>query len=202
MVLAQTKVVLASSSKARQALLQRAGVEFEALTPGVDEASVKDSLERDAATAAEVAQTLADLKAVSKAAIRPGALVIGADQVLALEKQVLSKPSNLVAAKEQLSILSGKTHALHTAVAVALDGTIVWRYITEAALTMRPFTESFIEHYLMQTGELALESVGAYQIERAGIQLFTNIQGDYFAIIGLPILPLLEFLREHQILER
>jgi septum formation protein len=127
-------------------------------------------------------------------------MVIGADQVLSLGSRVFQKPGNRVAAREHLMALRGQTHVLSSAVCVSRDGNVLWREVREARLTMRDFSERFIDDYLQQAGEEILGSVGAYQVEKLGIQLFSRIDGDHFTILGLPLIPLLEFLRTHGIL--
>jgi septum formation protein len=142
---------------------------------------------------------MAKAAAVSEA--RPADLVIGADQVAALAGERLVKPENMETARRQLLKLCGKTHALHSAVAVARGGEILWQHAETAHLTMRPLTPAYVGRYLAEVGQAALESVGAYQLEGRGIQLFDSIDGDYFAILGLPLLPLLAFLRSEGVVE-
>jgi nucleoside triphosphate pyrophosphatase len=190
-------LVLASASETRRRLLTAAGVSAETLVAGVDEAAIKHSLEREGAAPAEVARTLAELKAVRVSSRRPGALVIGADQVLVLDDRCFDKPADLAAARAQLLALRGREHRLLSAVAVALDGQGIWRHQEEARLRMRPFSDGFLDDYLARAGDDVLGSVGAYRLEGLGAQLFAGIRGDYFAILGLPLLALLDFLRGH-----
>lgn len=192
-----TKVVLASTSSARRALLTGAGVAHEALSPGVDEAAVKDSLLAEKATPREVADALAEMKAVRVSAKRPGALVIGADQTLDFEGRLFDKAETLEEARARLKMLRGQTHKLHSAVVVALDGQPIWREVPSATLTMRPFTDDFLEGFLTRQGDGLLGSVGCYRLEDEGVQLFSAIQGDYFTILGLPLTGLLDLLRRH-----
>lgn len=194
-------LVLASASRVRQALLKNAGIAFEAQPAAIDERTAERPLLEAGSPPDDIAQALAMAKAVSVSEERPEALVIGADQVLGFEGECLSKPIDMEAARRQLLRLSGKTHALHTAVAGARSGEIVWQYAETAHLTMRQLTPAFVGHYLAAVGPQALESVGAYQIEGRGIQLFAEIDGDHFAILGLPLLPLLAFLRSQDIME-
>ena len=149
----------------------------------------------------DVAEVLARAKAEAVSDVAQGACVIGGDQVLAFGKQIISKPDSMAAARAQLLDLNGKTHQLHTAVAVAMNGETVWTYTDVATLTMRKLTPEFIGHYLAAAGEAVLSSVGAYQIESVGIQLFEKIEGDFFSILGLPLLPLLDALRRQGAIE-
>ena len=189
-------LILASASRARLNLLRRAGIAARAEPAEIDEAEVKTSLRVEGATAQQVAETLAELKASRVAAGNPGALVIGADQLLDCEGRWFDKPEDRERAKTDLRELSGKRHALVTAVCVLRDGARLWHHNEAAYLTMRPLSESFIEDYLAAAGDEALACVGAYQLEGLGAQLFSRVEGDYFTILGLPLLPLLGFLRE------
>ena len=143
----------------------------------------------------EIAALLAREKATAVAAQMPGRLVLGADQTLALGERLFTKPADLAAAREQLKTLRGKTHELHAAIAVARDGAIVFEHRDEARLTMRAFSDAFLDRYLEAAGHAVTASVGAYQVERSGIHLFERIEGSHFTILGLPLLPLLDFLR-------
>lgn len=188
-------IVLASASPTRIALLRNAGIEFAAAPTHVDERAIEAPLAASATPPAGIAAALAEAKALSVAAERPEALVIGADQVLSADGRVWHKPASIAEARDQLMSLSGRTHELHSAIAVARGGNIGWRHGETVRLTMRPLTADFIDDYLAKVGEEALKSVGSYQIEGPGIQLFERIEGDYFAILGLPLLPLLAHLR-------
>ena len=191
------EVVLASASRSRLELLRRAGLHLRAEPARVDESEVKTSLRAEQADAAAAAETLAELKA-SKVSLRaPGALVIGADQILDCEGRWFDKPPDRAAAVAHLRALGGKTHALATAVCVVRDGVRIWHHREAPRLTMRPLDEVYIESYLDAAGPAVLETVGAYRLEDLGAQLFTKVSGDYFTILGLPLLPLLGFLREH-----
>lgn len=192
-----TKVILASGSKARAAILAGAGVTFETAIAGVDEAAVKTGLLAEGNGPREVAEALAELKAVRVSRKHPGALVIGADQTLDLKGQLFDKAENLAEARERLRHLRGKTHKLHSAVVVALDGQAIWREVPAAKLTMRPFTDAFLEDFLVRGGEGLLGSVGCYRLEDDGVQLFSRIDGDYFTILGLPLMGLLDLLRRY-----
>ena len=192
-------IVLASKSAARRAVLAGAGVPFEAVVAGVDEDAVKASLLAEGATPRDVADALSELKAV-KVSRRGPEFVIGADQTLELDGRLYDKVETLEAARRRLRELRGRTHKLHSAVVVAKDGAPIWREVASATLTMRPFSDAFLEDYLATDGEAALGSVGCYRLESLGAQLFSRIEGDYFAILGLPLLGLLELFRRHGVL--
>jgi septum formation protein len=194
-------LVLASASRPRQTLLANAGIAFEVLPAEIDERAAEQPLLDAGAPPEDVATTLAIAKALSVSERRPADLVLGADQVLALDGELFVKPADMEAARRQLLRLSGKTHALHTAVAGVRSGEIAWQHTETAHLTMRQLTPAFIGHYLAEAGPQALESVGAYQLEGRGVQLFDRVEGDFFAILGLPLLPLLKFLRGEGVVE-
>lgn len=186
-------IVLASKSLARRAVLEAAGVPIEVAGAGVDEAALKAELLAEGASPRDVAQSLAAEKA---AAVVAPAYVVGADQTLELDGQLYDKVTSREAARERLKLLRGRPHQLHSAVAVAREGQVVWRGLESATLTMRAFSDAFLEDYLALEGAAALGSVGCYRLEGPGAQLFAAIEGDYFAILGLPLLGLLAFLRE------
>jgi len=189
-------LILASGSKIRAKLLEAAGLAFIAEPPGLDESAMRQAVSgEDALQPQDVAEVLARAKAEAVSELAHGAFVIGADQVLALDDEIYAKPEGMEGAREQLLALSGKTHKLHSAVALARDGEIRFVYTEEASLTMRKLSPEFIGRYLAAAGEEVLSSVGAYQLEGLGIELFEKIDGDYFAILGLPLLPLLDALR-------
>jgi septum formation protein len=192
-------VILASKSAARRAVLDGAGVPFEAVVAGVDEDAVKASLLAEGATPRDVADALAELKAIRVSRSRPD-LVIGADQTLEFEGRLYDKAETIEEARERLQALRGKPHKLHSAVVVAKDGAPIWREIATATLTMRDVSDEFLEDYLRIEGDEALGSVGCYRLEGPGAQLFSKIEGDYFAILGLPLLGLLDLLRRHGVL--
>ncbi len=194
---AAAELVLASESRSRRELLQHAGLHFRTEPARIDETEVKASLRAEQADAAAAAETLAELKAIKVSRRAPGALVIGADQILECEGRWFDKPPDRIAAAAHLRALGGKTHALVSAVCVVRDGARIWHHREAAHLTMRPLDTAFIESYLDATGPEVLETVGAYRLESLGAQLFTKVSGDYFTILGLPLLPLLGFLREH-----
>jgi septum formation protein len=188
-------IVLASRSPARQAVLTNAGIAFEPVSPGIDERAAERPLLDAGAPPDDIAIALAMAKALTVSERRPADLVIGADQVLALGDERFVKPDDMEMARRQLLRLSGRTHALHSAIAAVRAGEIVWQHVETAHLTMRSLTPAFIGRHLATVGDAALQSVGAYQLEGRGIQLFEKIDGDFFAVLGLPLLPLLQFLR-------
>lgn len=187
-------VILASGSASRRALLAGAGVEAEAIKPLIDEAAYRDGMRAEGMSIRDQAMRLAELKAL-KISERHGGLVIGGDQMLALGEHAFDKPADLAGARAHLQALSGKAHTLETAIVVAEAGQIVWRHLARPKLTMRTLSDVFITDYVDRVGEPLLATVGAYQLEGLGSQLFTKIEGDYFSILGLPLLPLLDYLR-------
>ncbi len=187
-------LVLASGSRARRDMLQAAGVACTVQAADVDEVAIRVRLAAGTLPT-EVATVLATAKALVVSKQRPGAMVIGSDQVLALGLEILSKPGDRIAARAQLASLRGRTHALHSAVALARDGAMVWSGVDIAELAMRDFSDAFLDSYLDAVGEDVCHSVGAYHLEGLGIQLFDRVRGDYFTILGMPLLPLLAELR-------
>ena len=188
-------IVLASASQARRALLTAAGLDLVVDPAAVDEGALKASLAAEGAGPAAIAEALAELKASRVSSRHPGRLVIGADQILECDGRSFDKPANLAAARLQLSALRGRRHSLYSAALAMRDGHRLWHHVGRADLTMRAFSDSFLDSYLDRAGPAATASVGAYQLEGLGAQLFARIEGDYFTILGLPLLPLLEFLR-------
>jgi septum formation protein len=194
----QFPLILASQSRARQTLLANAGVEFKAIPADLDERTIQQN--SGIATPGEVAKLLAREKARSVSLGQSGNFVAGADQTLALGKRLFSKPAGRTQAAEQLRALAGRSHELHSAVAVARDGKILFEAATVATMTMRPLGDAEIEAYLDAAGEAVTSSVGAYQLEGLGIHLFEHIEGDHFTILGLPLMPLLGYLRSQRLL--
>jgi septum formation protein len=194
-------VVLASKSASRAAILRGAGVAFEALGAGVDEDAHKAELLAQRADPRTIAKRLAEAKARRISTQRPDVLVIGADQTLDLDGALIDKAENLDAAAVRLRALRGKAHSLHSAVVVARGGTIVWCTIESPRLLMRDFSDAYLEGYLARGGPALLGSVGCYLLEGEGAQLVERIEGDYFAVLGLPLLPLLAVLRREGALE-
>ena len=188
-------VILASASSVRRDLLHNAGVPAAIEPAHIDESAIKESFSGEGTNAAEAALVLAQLKA-QRISLRHGDdLVIGADQILDLDGHWFDKPPDMAHARGHLRALRGKTHILATAACVFRGGAQVWHTLQSPRLTMRAFSDDFLDDYLAQAGEEILSSVGAYRLEGIGIQLFDRIEGDYFAILGLPLLPLLDFLR-------
>ena len=190
-------VVLASGSRVRAALLEGAGVDFEIEAADIDEAAIKAQLDSGGDA---VAARLADEKACTVSARHPNAFVVGADQVLSCDGRLFDKPADLDQARANLLVFRGRQHTLHSGLSVARDGAAVWRHSAHATLTMRNFSDGFLDAYLDKVGDKVLTSVGCYQLEGLGVQLFEKIDGDYFTILGLPLLPLLDFLRGENVL--
>lgn len=182
-------------------MLEAAGVSFQVDIPNVDETAVKSALRAQRAGAGETAEALAATKAQQISGRWPGALVIGADQMLECDGIWFDKPANSARARQTLLQLRGRTHELVTAVCVVRDRLVVWHHVARARLTMREFSDAFLDSYLARLGPAACDSVGAYQLEGPGVQLFERVCGDHFTIIGLPLLPLLEFLRGYGVVE-
>ncbi|MEE2565377.1 Maf family protein [Hyphobacterium marinum] len=190
--------ILASGSQIRQSLLRNAGVDFTVAVSRVDEAAIKA---RHAGTGPdELALILAEAKAKAVSANHPGALVLGADQILSLDGVMYDKAENRADARNRLADLRGKTHGLHGGLAALRDGQTVWTHSETSLLTVRAFSDAFLESYLDQAGDELTASVGSYAYEGLGAQLFEEIKGDYFAILGLPLLPVLAMLREEGVL--
>lgn len=198
----KSRLILASKSQSRIMLLQNAGLAFDIVPAEIDERAVEAPLLEAGFGPDDIAEVLAEAKAREVGERHPGALVIGSDQTLGLGETRFNKPETIEDARRQLLAMRGATHSLHSAIACVRDGETLWQHISRADLTMRDFTPEFAGHYLAEVGKEALTSVGAYRLEGPGIQLFEKIEGDYFTILGLPLLPLLGFLRDEGILER
>ena len=193
-------IILASASPARRALLSNAGLTFSVEPALIDERAVEAPHLADGSPPAEIAMVLAAAKAEEVSRRVPDAFVIGADQTLDCDGHRGTKSRDLSEARVQLQRLAGRSHSLHSAVAVAHGGTVRWRHLDSATLTMRPLSDADIAAYLSRIGDNALKSVGVYQLEGEGIRLFERIEGDYFAILGLPLLPLLTYLRSEGVI--
>jgi septum formation protein len=191
-------LILASQSRARKMLLADAGIEFEAVPADIDERAVQQNSK--VAAPGEIAGLLAREKALRVSQRKAGHHVIGADQTLALGNRLFNKPGDRPAAADQIRALSGQTHALHSAIAVAIDGRIIFETVATARMTMRSLKDADIAAYLDAAGKAVTESVGAYQLEGLGVHLFERIEGDHSTILGLPLLPLLGFLRSQHLL--
>ncbi|MFC7607802.1 Maf family protein [Teichococcus aestuarii] len=195
------RLVLASGSATRAALLRAAGLDFTAQPAPVDEASLKEAARAEGIPPADAAILLAEAKAIRVARREPEALVIGADQLLVCEGAWFDKPEGTAGARAQLQALRGRTHTLFTAMVLWRHGQRVWQHVATPRLTMRDFSDSFLDRYLALEGEAVTHSVGAYRLEGPGIQLFREVEGEHSAILGLPLLPLLGFLRQHGALD-
>lgn len=189
-------LILASSSASRQMLMRNAGLTFRAIPADIDERAVDAQLEQEGASPDRIAVELAKAKALSVSLTHPDALVLGCDQTMSLGSRIFHKPKDMTEAHSHLMSLSGKTHRLNCGAALARNGEILWEVVTIADMTMHEFDTAFVSRHLQRVGEKILSSVGAYQLEGEGVQLFSAINGDYFTILGLPLLPLLTKLRE------
>lgn len=193
-------LVLASASAARRAVLEGAGLRFEALPAAVDEAAIKEAAQAEGIAAADAAIILAEAKAERIGRRHPEALVIGCDQLLVCEGRWFDKPPDLAAARAQLLALRGRRHELVTAVVCHRHGSRIWQHVATPRLAMRDFSDAFLDAYLAMEGERVTTSVGAYRLEGPGVHLFASVQGEHAAILGIPLLPLLGFLRQHGVL--
>ncbi len=194
-------LILASKSRARAAVLTGAGLAFEQIGSGVDEDALKDALRAEGASVAKQADLLAETKALKVSISHPG-IVLGCDQMLDLEGEGLDKVSTRAEAAATLRRLRGKTHILQGAIVACIEGAAVWRHLAQPRLRMRNFSDEFLERYLDAIGDAAFESVGCYQLEGLGAQLFDRIDGDYFSILGMPLLPLMQWLRDRGALQQ
>jgi septum formation protein len=192
-------LILASGSKTRQALLKNAGLQFLAVPAAVDERAIEENLPLAGRDPVSVARHLALAKAIEVSQRHPGAYVIGCDQTMSLGDRIFHKAASPDEARDTLTQLRGKAHFLNSAVCLVRDGELLWSEVVRACMQVRDFSDAFLDGYMERNGETILSSVGCYQLEGEGIQLFDAIGGDYFTILGLPLLPLLEALREHEI---
>lgn len=195
------ELILASSSASREMLMRNAGLTFSAIPADIDERALDERLERNGASPEEVALELARAKALAVGSLYPEALVLGCDQTMALGARVYHKPKTMAEAEAHLLSLSGKVHRLNSAAVLVLNGEVLWQTVSSAELAVRTLSAEFVSRHLQRVGDRALTSVGAYQLEGEGIQLFTSIEGDYFTILGLPLLPLLSKLRDMDVID-
>lgn len=194
-------LVLASASMARQKMLRSAGLVFDVEPAAIDEEDIKTAVLRDESVGgADLAQILAEAKADFVSGIRDDAVVIGSDQVLEFEGRVLSKPATMDIARQRLLALRGRSHELHAAAAICRDGVALWRHVETVRITMRDFTPEFLGQYMALAGTSVLGSVGGYEVEASGIHLMSRIDGDYFSVLGLPLVPVLDALRDLEVL--
>ena len=196
------QLILASTSPTRLQMLRAAGLTVDPVAPRVDEATIRDALVAEGAHPRDIADALAEMKARKVAEKNPGALVLGCDQVLALDRETFAKPETPDQARDQLLRLRGRSHKLLSAIVAYENAEPVWRHVAEARLTMLNFSDTYLDDYLSRNWDSIRHSVGGYKVEEEGIRLFSAISGDHFTILGLPLLPLLEFLREEGVIER
>ncbi len=189
-----TEIILASASEIRQTLLRNAGVDFSVVPARVDEDALRDGMLAEGASARDIADALAEMKAQKISAKHPAALVIGCDQVLTLQGELLTKPESREMARDQLLALRGKRHELLSAAVICENGKPVWRHVGVVRLMMRQFSESYLDAYLDRNWDSIRYSVGSYKLEEEGVRLFQQVQGDYFTVLGLPLLELLSYL--------
>ena len=192
-------LILASGSATRQSLLKNAGLDFIAVPAAVDERAIEENLPLAGRDPLSIARHLALAKAIDVSQRHPDAFVIGCDQTMSLGDEVFHKAETVAQARETLKRLRGKAHFLNSAVCLVRNGELLWSDVVRACMQMRDFSDAFLDDYLMRNGQTILSSVGCYQLEGEGVQLFDAIAGDYFTILGLPLLPLLGALREHEI---
>lgn len=190
-----TSLVLASTSQIRRQIMTGAGLDFTVKTTAVDESEIKQAMLEDGASPEEIAKALAQAKSVGVSKTEAG-MVIGADQIMVMDGQIFDKPKTLDEARRRLKFMAGKTHYLIGAVIISQGGEPIWHHMAKTKLTMRAFSDDFLDHYVNMEGQALLKSVGAYRFEGPGAQLFSHVEGDFFSILGLSLLPILNFLRE------
>lgn len=188
------RVILASGSFIRQKLMSDAGLTFEVIVKPVDESAIKEAMLAESARLGDIADALAEAKSMRVSRVESG-LVIGADQIMVMDNQLFDKPKDIDEARERLKLMRGKTHYLMGAVVICENGAPVWRHMAKTKLTMREFSDDFLEDYLEKEGDLVTKSVGAYRFEGLGAQLFSQVEGDFFSILGLSLLPVMDYLR-------
>lgn len=196
-----SELILASASASRQMLMRNAGLTFSSIPAQIDERAIDTKLEQDGAAPEVIALELAKAKAIAVSLLHPEAFVIGSDQTMSLGDRIYHKARDMAQAHANVLSLSGKTHRLNCGVALAKNGTVIWDTVSIAKMTVRELSADYVSRYLERSGSQVLSSVGAYQLEGEGIQLFSSIEGDYFTILGLPLLPLLAQLRKLRVID-
>ncbi len=195
------RIILASGSKTRQDLLHKAGVDFDISIAKIDENAIRQSLEAESATPRDIADALAEFKAQRVATKRPDALVIGCDQTLDFGGRVLTKPNSIAEARMQLQSMRGKAHTLYSAAVIYENGNPIWRHIGNTQLEMHDFSDTYLDSYLTRNWDSIRHCVGAYKLEEEGARLFSRISGDYFVVLGLPLLEMLTYLSKRGLLD-